>query len=115
MHDDEEEPTKEEIKAALQDARDLLARSGWVQGAYALSPSGVPVHPADETAVGFCALGAIMRVTGEAINLRGDCIHSLERLTNMRISMWNDRASTTKEEVLALYDRAISQTDWVGS
>jgi hypothetical protein len=53
-----------------------------------------------------CALGAVWRVSG----VREDCPHTapLYAVHDGSIAFWNDDPSTTKADVLALFDRAIA-------
>ncbi len=88
---------------------------GWCQGTYARDDDGVQVYAEDLDYPGlsFCALGAIgeqiSRCEGAALILANHIPKDRRYPLNARsVSWFNDDPSTTKEDVLALYDRAIA-------
>lgn len=100
--------------AILREARRLLVEKGWTRNEFARDAEGCPSSYRGPDAVCFCARGAILRA-GDV----PDCEdyapgeRFLERaLPNGpyygSIVSFNDSPFTTKEDVLALYDRAIA-------
>jgi hypothetical protein len=83
-------------------ARNLIAQGGWQQ------QYGFNAGP-------HCAVSAIFTVTGdrdkkaEAIEALGSIL-ALPRISGPGVGDWNDRLGRTKEQVLALFDRAIAAT-----
>ena len=104
-----------EIVDVLLGARDLVA-SGWVQNAFAIDASGVPVLPEDSEAIAWCISGAI-RASSVRLNVpwefpRGR--HAFE-YTDQVLELWgdpraiycfNDDKGRTQQEVIELLDQA---------
>ena len=90
---------------------------GWCRGAMARNARRVAVVPDSPSAVMWCASGAVRRAgldLGSSVEKVNGCHNLLmeglsdrEKAWNWSISEWNDRNSRKKEEVLALFDRAI--------
>ena len=80
---------------------DYIAR-GWNQHELALDKTGRLVSPADNRAVSWCALGAIMAVY--PLNASAELSY-WRRLTNRvggNIVSWNNDENRTQDEVLAV-------------
>ena len=103
--------------AVLDLARELIA-DGWTQGAYVRSGSGWAV-PIDSRSVRrVCAAGALDRA-GWALDVsfadrelvRAWLLTFLEidGLDPCALERWNDEPGRTRDEVLALYDRALDR------
>jgi hypothetical protein len=105
----------------LKSARALIGDpSSWAQEDFARNRNGDPVESSDDTAVCFCAYGALNRVTkthdGMTITLTGNRPRDIAIATLVReargeypgdLADFNDSASHS--EVLALFDRAIAR------
>lgn len=90
----------------LQAARDLLDANEWCQGRYTRPCEDDP----DKT--GFCALGALIHSNIGGRGYSAARLALLEALPlddspRQHVAEWNDTPGRTKNEVLALYDRAI--------
>jgi hypothetical protein len=104
----------------LQQAKQLIATSGWTQGCSARNSVRIPVTVMAEAAVAFCATGAIERVVrvdgGDPHPLKYDAIEYLARALHRpdtvgrveTITRYNDALQRTVADVLALYDQAIA-------
>jgi hypothetical protein len=103
----------------LTKARELIATKGWTQNAWARTADGRGLrvrdgHLAEDELSGatcFCLRGAIAAVTGNAD-------HSAQNYLLQAVGMpeewhayladWNDDDDRTADDVLAIYDKAIS-------
>ena len=99
-----------ELKDHLVKARSYIER-GWTQNEYARDAEGECVFAYDPTAVCWCVRGAFRAVDGEwpqsvesdrGAFLLAEVGH-IDSLTN-----WNDSLSRTQQDVLDLFDKAIS-------
>lgn len=103
------------ILSILTRAREALVRKGWTQGLYARDASHSQVTPDDEYAVCFCSMGAVYRYipksdkkrTAYHIHALFACVLNIDP-TELHMGEWNDDPKRTKEDVLSLYDKAIS-------
>lgn len=100
---------EEEVIRRLTAARALL-EAGWTQAAVARTARGVACRWESPRAVSFCAIGAVARVTDDE-GVRQTCWFRLRFAMEDRppplLAAFND--SHSREEVLALFDRAIAQ------
>ena len=115
--------------AVLTKARNLIDKKGWTQHAYARNRSGHSVDAADPGAVCFCMTGAIhlgaryttragldplvrsMRIRYRSVAARHAVYQVLKKVrpSVSGIAAWNDVHATSKEEVLAVFDKAIAK------
>lgn len=89
-------------------ARALIEKpESWIKHTAARGKSGKSVNPNGRAAICFCAVGAYTRISGhECIGM--PMFNALkERNWKYAISAYNDAFTTTHEDVLSLYDRAI--------
>lgn len=92
-------------KELLIAARRRIA-NGWVKHEYAVDKDSERVEPQDPEAVSFCMIGAIWAEGGEAELL----IPFLpESFPQGFLADFNDDPYTLKDDVLAVYDRAIEE------
>jgi hypothetical protein len=85
-------------------AKEVLERDGWIKGSYSSNR-------------GYCAVGAVINVDGVTV-FDTDILPPLNALLRQinteskdpvfTVTDWNDRDDRTKEEVLAVFDRAIA-------
>lgn len=119
-----EMPPAQRRHAVLVHARGLIAR-GWIKFTEAQTIEGVDIHPEKEGAACFCAIGALRRAL--FVHDQPHDLASFSELGSFSFTCWgalqdqlppmcgggvtgyNDRATTTKEDVIALYDRAIEK------
>jgi len=98
--------TKEQLIAG----RERIA-AGWSQCAMAEDKDGIAVDVTDPTAVSFCTLGAL--VASGLAELDAELVlHSALPIAYRRdflVSEYNDSTERTKDDILALYDRAIER------
>ena len=119
---------KKKVLAILKEARSLLETMGWCQGRSAVDKygdyctpyrrDGMARHP---NAVAFCAQGALSAVVGwrdfVGFAAKDALCKALPRDREdlppswWRVEEFNDADTTTKEDVLALYDRAIARVE----
>jgi hypothetical protein len=79
---------------------------GWTRGGCAVDRNGDPVGATNDTAVCWCAFGAIMATD---LGVAGaDAVAAFGRVISGNIVAFNDDPSTTKEDVLAAFDKAIA-------
>lgn len=89
--------TKEVLKAAKW----MLENVGWNKGEFAkYSPNGTPIS--------FCAAGAINRVEVNNDVLRGRARDKVSKTVGQNLVHFNDHPDTTKEQVLLVFDQAIT-------
>lgn len=102
----------------LEEAKTLLEK-GWTQGEFAKDATGRPVSPSLEGACVFCMVGAVDRASNfddeGSCDVRGKAYAALthEVLSSSgsrTIVSFNDAAGRTKEEVIGLFERAISKS-----
>lgn len=93
-------------KDILIEAANLLETKGWTQGAFARDANGISISDDEESAVCFCTIGALNRVSCENVvcghNTEGH--KAYEHLRNSigrhRVTKWNDYDDRTKEDVI---------------
>jgi hypothetical protein len=92
----------------LKAARELIATPDkWSQGAMARNADGRPVWAAANDAVCFCAEGAIQRAGAGMFNRAFNVVVDLVE-TGDPLHRFNDASTTSHEDILALFDRAIA-------
>ena len=102
----------------LTAAKSLIAkRGGWTKDEAARTRAGTPTQIQDPKACSFCTMGAIARASGaqymNEIKLEISQLlvkaAGIERASHPpgAIMIWNDKTTTKKQDVLALFDRAI--------
>ena len=94
----------------LKRARELVA-NGWTRKTIARDANGRFVTVLSREATSFCVVGGLMRAQSE---MGGFITRNLRRVLEIAadieyrdIADWNDEPGRTKEEVLAVYDKAI--------
>ena len=96
-----------ETKEVLQKAKKLiLDPENWTQGVSARDKDDKSASPNSKAAISWCALGAIAAVDNSAVSHRGAYRKLLDVSGVGYIGSFND--SHSHEEVLDLFDRAIS-------
>jgi hypothetical protein len=105
-----------DAKAVLVEARRLIVEQGWCQGAYARTREGVVASRTEANAWQFCAYGALDRAGQDALyHARVDAALALQgaydevKEHGSALSGYNDAPWRVKEEIVALYDRAIAK------
>lgn len=94
----------------LKEARRLV-EAGWTQGVAARDHEGQPVAPQSSTAVCFCVLGAISRVTRSSVSMFNIILKTFDAVVpgdGWATEKWNDAPGRTQTEVLDAFDRAIA-------
>lgn len=105
-------------KQILIDAKQLLIDKGWTQGSFAKDTNGMPVHHYRDTAVCFCLAGAVRRandgVSGNFTEVADILADLIPDVYEGEVACFNDDESTTKDDVLAVLDKAIevAQSDY---
>lgn len=99
------------MKTAAETARDLrIAKGrieqGWCQGVLARDGHGEEITPNHPAAVAWCAFGAIG--TKEDALSQADLFLMKAHGPNTDVVSWNDAPERTREDVLALFDKAIA-------
>ncbi|HEX6215269.1 MAG TPA: hypothetical protein VFZ38_10645 [Vicinamibacterales bacterium] len=106
-----------DVKQVLIEARRLIAEKGWTQGTWARDENNVRCDTIDKAAVCFCGLGAIRAAANHpaADPIRDKIfIWQAEEFLNEASKVsdyvkFNDTPGRTREEVLAVFDRAIGE------
>lgn len=96
------------VAESLYGIREII-KKGWCQGVSALDSDGNEVHPYSGFAVEWCLSGAIecyLHSPSEALDVTY-ALRSAGEIVLEDISLWNDDERRTKEEVIALIDKAI--------
>lgn len=101
----------DDLRDAFDAAKKVLIEKGWTQGYYARNAKEELVSVRAEDACAFCAAGALMVAMGHTSRqLRYDAFDILESVTpDHNVAIYNDASSRTKEDILALFDRAKEQ------
>jgi hypothetical protein len=115
--------TSKQILEVLVEAKKLL-EAGWTKEVYARGPDGVNASFMDPDACSFCAIGAVYRAAEDKekdvpfptdlSEQVGDYLNNawMQLFRNdpaLCLSEWNDRKTTTKEDVLNFYSRVIEK------
>lgn len=100
---------KSEVIQVLDEAKRILVEKGWTQGYFAKNAAGENVRLDSEEAESFCVLGAAFRAAGcrNESFIRAALIAAAPA---GEPAEYNDAPGRTKEEVLALIDKA---KEWV--
>ena len=107
------------VKEVLIAARWILQHYGWVQGTFYLTTYGLRVpsikalEPGD-TLKACCLTGALRLVEVEdrihgLFDRTYDLVRQSAQEARWGVSNWNDTPGRTKEEVIALLDKAIAK------
>jgi hypothetical protein len=96
----------------LQAARSLIA-NGWTQNQSACTADMRPTSPWNKNAESFCAVGALMAVTGIGTNIliKGLPAPTADISITKTLTDFNDHPNTTQADVLALYDHLIEEIE----
>jgi len=104
----------QEALKTLKRGKERLLTKGWCQHTYARMIHGFVVSPEDPRALSFCALGACMASRPYEMSKAPPYKEYLEKALRLRgsghfwVPSFNDHLSTTKEDVLSLFDEAIA-------
>lgn len=93
-------------------ARAAIADIGWCQAGLGKTTDGRLVTPPQTTEgfVAFCLVGAMLTSERVWCRQRATAMAFLQaELPDYHLTMWNDMPKRTREEVLAVYDRAIAK------
>lgn len=94
-------------KEILIEAANLLETKGWTQDAFARDANGMGIKSHEESAVCFCTIGALNRVSGENVVRRLDTEgnkayeYLRDSIGGWGIAEWNDSYDRTKEDVIS--------------
>ena len=80
--------------------------NNWIKGHLAQNASGTAVDPTDESACKFCAVGAIQAASPMLDNEQW-AVSEIEFVNRIALLWYNDYQSTTHQDVLVLFDKAI--------
>jgi len=96
----------------LREAKRLIEEKGWTQGDFARNSRGNGVSVVSRTATCFCAFGALQaNAVGHAASYIAACDILEACLPEKSVVSYNDHPTTTKADILALYDRAIERAE----
>jgi hypothetical protein len=81
---------------------------GWCQGYKARSSEGLPINPQSRYATQWCMIGSLAAVCGDSTwtRYRGFLANALGS-PGVEVADYNDDLCRTKEDVLAVFDKAI--------
>ena len=102
----------EKVIQLLDGTKKLLIEKGWTQGVRARDRAGEPAPAGDPRACSFCLLGAFARTCEESSvdssngRLRALLALWTAKATAKGIAAYNDEPGRTKEDVIALIDKA---------
>lgn len=97
----------------LKEARELVSR-GWTQGFYARGHYGSPVSVDSNSAICFCALGAVVRIGNDNFNfIRAKDVLTANLVDFDSVISFNDHPDTKFDDVIALFDRAIKAQELI--
>lgn len=98
----------------LKSARARIAKpENWAQGNFAYDSNGFAVASRDKHAVCWCALGAIITVLSPYSGEAGEWLALAIAGSRVRSSIpeFNDRSTTTHDDVLGAFDKAIAMIE----
>ena len=99
----------ENVKEVLMRARELIAwEENWCQGVAARDKNGREVEPMSELANSWCAVGAIRKVCVDRGVAPYDIVAALKKELGYGYTLPGFNDSHSHDEVLAVFDRAIS-------
>jgi hypothetical protein len=97
--------------AIIRRAREIISDpKRWTQGTYARDKDGAAIHPYDDSATCWCALGALARAAIELNAQPGDGSAATDRLINCSqrfVGSVNDHDGHAA--VLSLFDKALAE------
>jgi hypothetical protein len=96
------------IKDVLITAR-ARCEKGWCQKAAAVDAEGNRVDTVSDEAVAWCMLGGMVECDYDTWDPARNLL--MEFLDGQYISQFNDTPGRTKEEVLAIFDKAIAAAE----
>jgi hypothetical protein len=104
---------KTSVTDLLTDARQFFIQRGFAKGTLARDKDGHETEIHDIRAQSFCALGALYYVSEICDYDNGAChtaqMYLLNAIpTNNSVPGYNDLPDTTKNDIITLYDRAIT-------
>lgn len=105
------------IKLKLIQAKELLRDVGWCKGDFAKDSNGECTRVGAGSDCAYCAYGVLMKVEcGQLLlpvlsRLNSNLPPRLETGIITSIIQYNDLLTTTLEDILALFDRAIESID----
>jgi hypothetical protein len=79
-------------------AWELLEKSKWIKGHYAVAEDGTPVLVNSEQAIGFCIVGAMLHCGVYNEHTRDNLLNHL----GLTIEYWNDIYCQSQAEAVAL-------------
>lgn len=103
------DPIQARTLAALTKARGFIVQ-GWTQKAYGRAPDGAGIGYATAGAHAWCMVGALYHAmpNEESLGIVLKAQLALEAAADTKkLIKFNDTPGRTKEEILAVYDRAI--------
>lgn len=100
------------VLEALRGGRERILR-GWTKGDYARDAAGTNVAADDPTATCWCAVGAVDAAAGDAnvAFLAGNVLATGLQgpWARLCVTTFNDAPTTTRDDVVALFDHAIAE------
>lgn len=107
-----------EDRVTLEDARVLLDR-GWCKELSARDREGKGCSPWGESAVNYCAVGSLWRAAydkdGEPISKHQEKVYRIVQYVQQflpsdvqRLADYNDHEERKKEDILSLFDKALT-------
>lgn len=107
------------VREALVNARALLLSKGWCKGFSYVDKNGYLTGLGSKDSVAYCVMGAIAECSDFSMGIPDDQMpifdKSKEALAKAAeidfraLDKWNDLPSTTLEEVIEAFDKAIEQ------
>lgn len=100
------------VATILRRAAERIERPGaWCQGASALGPLGIRVHPRSSFARKWDAIGSVERETGGDVHAFYEACRRVFDAAGRVPQGWNDRPGRTAAEVAALLRRAADEAE----
>lgn len=101
------------VYQTLVEARKLIDEKGWTQGAMFRSSTGVKLSfLKKEQTASYCMVGALRAQYRPDPSIYGqvqELLHDVIGEEWASLESWNDQPGRTKEEVLAVFDKAIER------
>ena len=101
-----------EVNVLIVTRKFLEYEARWMKGEYARKLDGNYCSPLDDDAVQWCAIGAVVHIAGsyKEANHAIFWLNKQVRKHDM-VTAWQDQPETTHQDVLDLFDKAITAAE----
>lgn len=109
---------KQKVKSIIRKAIKILRERGWTRYYLAATDEGISISFRSSDASYFCAIGALNRAKMELHGSNGDAREAKIICNNLvpgdfkgNLVGYNDHKAKTKEDIIAIFEKAIEKLD----